>query len=105
MRYTERCFNSDMRTATPSDEILHRLVHDLRQPLGNLEASLFYLEMVLEHPSDRVREQMRLMERQVAQAAQLLAHASEDLRLRRDQREGATAESLSLTNSATAALT
>jgi len=95
----------DMRTTPHSDEILHSLVHDLRQPLGNLEASLFYLDMVLEHPSDRVRDQMRLMERQVAHAAQLLARASEDLRVLRSQREGAAAESLPLTNSATAAVT
>jgi len=94
-----------MRITTPSDEILRSLVHDLRQPLSNLEASLFYLRIVLEHPSDRVREQMRLMERQVAQAEQLLARASQDLRLLQDQREGAATESLSRTNSATAALT
>ena len=52
-----------MRTITRSDEILHSLVHDLRQPLGNLETSLFFLEMVLDHPSDRVREQMHIMAR------------------------------------------
>lgn len=69
--------------STTSDEILHTLVHDLRQPLGNLETSLFYLEMVLDQPSDRVREQMRLMERQIAKATQLLHRASEELRAAR----------------------
>ena len=72
---------STMCTVNQSDEILHSLVHDLRQPLGNLETSLFYLEMVLDHPSDRVRDQMRIMARQVAQAAALLQRASEELRV------------------------
>lgn len=96
---------SDMRKS--SDEILHSLVHDLRQPLGNLETGLFLLDMVLDHPSGRVREQMRLMERQMVQAAQLLHHASEELRALGAQRamDGGAAGSLALTNSATAAVT
>jgi hypothetical protein len=95
-----------MRTTIRSEEILHSLVHDLRQPLGNLETSLFYLEMVLDHPSERVREQMRIMERQVAQAAAMLDRVSEDLRALGDQRDGAPAlESLPLTKSATAVVT
>jgi hypothetical protein len=98
-----------MRTTISSEEMLHSLVHDLRQPLSNLETSLFYLDLVLENPSVRVYEQMRVMERQVAQAAQLLDRASEELRALRGQRtadEGAgTLESLSLTKPATAAVT
>jgi hypothetical protein len=98
-----------MRNTTSSEDILHSLVHDLRQPIGNLETSLFYLDLVLEHPSVRVYEQMRTMERQVAQAAQLLDRASEALRALRGQRkadEGAGApESLPLTKSATSAVT
>jgi hypothetical protein len=91
---------------TTSDEILHTLVHDLRQPLGNLETSLFYLDMVLDQPSDRIRDQMRLMERQIAQAMQLLHRAGEELRAARAQRveaEGAV-EHLTFTKSASAAL-
>jgi hypothetical protein len=98
-----------MRTITPSEEILHSLVHDLRQPLGNLETSLFYLDLVLHNPSGRVSEQMRVMERQVAQATQLLHRASEELRALRSQRladgVAAAAESLPLTKSAIAAVT
>ena len=92
---------------TSSDEILHSLVHDLRQPLGNLETGLFYLDMVLDRPSDRVREQMRLMERQMVRAAQLLHRASEELCALRNQRamDGGAVESLPLTNSATAGVT
>jgi hypothetical protein len=69
-----------MRTATSSEEILHSLIHDLRQPLGNLETSLFYLALVLDHPSGGIREQMDAMERQVAQASELLHRATEELR-------------------------
>ena len=98
-----------MCTLTSSEEILHGLVHDLRQPLGTLESSLFYLDMVLADTTDRVREQMRVMERQVAQAALILHRASEELRALRAQRtvEGAAAlpESLSRTKSATANVT
>ena len=96
---------SDMHKS--SDEILYSLVHDLRQPLGNLETGLFILDMVLDHPSGRVREQMRLMERQMVQAAQLLQHAGEELRALRAQRamDGGAAGSLPRTNSATAAVT
>ena len=61
------------------DEILGSLVHDLRQPLGNIETSLFYLDLVLEHPQERVREQLRVMEQQVAQAAALLQCAAEEM--------------------------
>jgi cob(I)alamin adenosyltransferase len=98
-----------MRTTTSSEEILYSLVHDLRQPLGNLETSLFYLDLVLAHMPSRVSEQMRIMERQVAQATQLLHRASEELRALRSQGladDGAAVPaSLPLTNSATAAVT
>ena len=104
--YTERCPSiSTMCTITRSDEILHSLVHDLRQPLGNLETSLFFLEMVLDHPSDRVREQMRMMARQVTQAAQLLERASQELRVAPGHRETAGSDSLPFTKSATAVVT
>lgn len=97
-----------MRTITSSEEILHSLVHDLRQPLGNLETSLFYLDLVLGDPPARVQEQMRVMERQVAKAAQLLNRASEELRALQGQHKalnGAAPESLPLTKSATAGVT
>jgi hypothetical protein len=94
-----------MYTATSSEEILRNLVHDLRQPLSNLETSVFYLDMVLDHPSGRVGEQMRSMERQVAQAAQLLHQVVEEMRAMRAQRDGDGAESFALTNSASSGLT
>jgi signal transduction histidine kinase len=98
-----------MCTSTSSEDILYGLVHDLRQPLGTLESSLFFLDLVLDHESDRVREQMRVMERQVAQAALLLHRASEELRALRAQRtvegDAGVPESFARTKSATAGVT
>jgi K+-sensing histidine kinase KdpD len=95
-----------MSTTTSPEAILHSLVHDLRQPLSNLETSIFYLDIVLSHPSGRVGEQMRSMERQLAQANQLLHQVAQELRALRTQREGAgVAENFPLTKSATARFT
>ena len=102
-----------MRTKSPYEEILHGLVHDLRQPLGTIETSIFCLDLMLDKPSERVRDQLRAMEHQVAEAAELLERAAEELRFLRAQcpaEEGAPsrsgiAESFARTNSATAAVT
>lgn len=89
---------------TPTEEIVQSLVHDLRQPLGNIEISIFCLHMMLDHPSDGVRQQLRTMERQVAQATVLLQRAVDELRALRTQRDTA-GESFDRTKSATAAVT
>jgi hypothetical protein len=71
-----------------------------------LATSVFYLDLVLDHPGGRVGEQMRTMERQLAQALHLLTQATDELRTLRAQREDAgVPESLAFTNSATAAVT
>lgn len=98
-----------MHCTTTHEEILTSLVHDLRQPLGNMETSLFYLDMVLHNPSDRVREQLRAMERQMGHAAQLLEGAIDELRALRSQREtdegAAASANLPFTKAVTAAVT
>ena len=98
-----------MTSTTTHEEIQTSLIHDLRQPLGNMETSVFYLNLVLDNPSSRVRQQLCIMERQVAQAAQLLHRASEELRALRDQYDAddgaGAAGSLPFTKSATAAVT
>lgn len=102
-----------MRSMTPSEEILRSLIHDLRQPLGNIETSLFCLDLVLDHPSGRIREQLRTMEHQIAQTTELLQHAADELSSRHAQRgadKGAApsavaVESFDLTNSTTAGVT
>lgn len=92
-----------MLSTTSPEEILHGLVHDLRQPLGNIETSLFYLELVLGPTSQGVHEHLQNLEIQVAKAAQLLACAADASRQLRDQ--CAEADSLDFTKSTTAALT
>jgi hypothetical protein len=95
-----------MHATTSQEEIFKSLVHDLLQPLANIETSLCYLDIVLHHPSGRVGEQLSVMERQVAQATQLVNGATAHLRALAAQRpaeEGAAAgDSVRLTKSVTA---
>ena len=90
-----------------SREILIELVHDLRQPLGNLETSVFYLDLVLTDPAPRVREQLEAMERQLACAAQLLERVVRELQTRQNQEVAGETEAVSfdLTNSVSAGVT
>jgi signal transduction histidine kinase len=88
-----------MPSATSCEEILANLVHDLRQPLGNIETGVFYLDMVLDHPQGRVREQLVAMERQVAESARLLHFAAEEVRRLRSQRAAGAGESAAATAS------
>jgi signal transduction histidine kinase len=102
-----------MHSPIPSEDIFRRLVHDLRQPLSNIETSIFYLDLVLDRRADRAREQLRIMERQIAQATDLVGRAADELRRHSAQRgveEGvaplaAAVESFVLTKSATAGVT
>ena len=77
-----------MQPTSPHEEIIHSLVHDLRQPLSNLETCIFWLDMVLEHPSGRVGEHLHTMENQIAQATRLLQGAVEQMRALRAQTDG-----------------
>jgi K+-sensing histidine kinase KdpD len=94
-----------MPAPTTSDELLSSLVHDLRQPLGNIETSVFCLDLVLNHPQGRVREQLRTIEQQVAQATRLLHLAAGELRRLQGQRSTDTAGSFDRTKPANAAVT
>jgi signal transduction histidine kinase len=84
-----------------SEELLINLVHDLRQPLANLEASAYVLRKWLPDLPAPAVEHIRTIERQVAQAVLLLNDATSDLRRLRSQ----SAEGLELTKSASAAVT
>ena len=96
-----------MPSTAPYEEILYSLIHDLRQPLGNLETGIFFLDLVLDKPSARVSEQLRRMERQVAEASQMLQSVVVELRALRAQRdaEGDAVASFDLTKSVTARVT
>jgi len=66
-----------------SEAILTHLVHDLRQPLGNIETSAYCLNLITDPAHARAHEHLRAIEQQVAHAAALLAEAVAQLRLLR----------------------
>ncbi len=65
------------------DHILKNLVHDLRQPLGNIETSAYYLGLLLRNENPHVREQIRTIEQQVDRAAAMLTQALAELNRQR----------------------
>ena len=75
-------------TTSESEEFLARLVHDLRQPLGNIENSAYCMNLLLGNEHTPAREQLRIIERQVDHAVRIL---NEALGETRHQRAGAGA--------------
>ncbi|MBZ5619257.1 MAG: hypothetical protein LAQ69_11120 [Acidobacteriia bacterium] len=61
-------------------------VHDLRQPLGNIETTVFILNLLLGDVPGKVPEHLRTIERQVEVAARTLNEAAAELRRLRAQR-------------------
>jgi signal transduction histidine kinase len=61
------------------ETLLINLIHDLRQPLANIEGSSYYLTSLTRSGDSRIQELARIIERQVEQAEQLLAAASCEL--------------------------
>lgn len=61
------------------DRILKNLVHDLRQPLGNIETSAYYLGLLLRNEDAHACEQIRTIEQQVDRAAAMLTAAVAEL--------------------------
>lgn len=93
-------------TISPSEQLLANLIHDLRQPLGNIETSAYLLNLVTPPEQNAARAQLLAIERQVDRAARLLSEASAALvRLRAHDVETAEAESFDLTKAVTAAVT
>ena len=82
-----------------SETALANLIHDLRQPLGNIETSTWCLSSLIPEPDGRVREQLALIERQIQAAQDILSAACAELSRARVQRAEA-AVSLEVTNSA-----
>lgn len=56
----------------PDETSLHRLVHELRQPLSAIESIAYYLELIT--PADQIR-----VHHQLARIQQLLAQAGTTL--------------------------
>ena len=69
---------------SPSELLLTDLIHDLRQPLGNIETSAYCLNMMTDPAQVRAHEHLRAIQQQVARAAELLAAAAAELRRPRD---------------------
>ena len=95
-----------MRPSSPVDsgEVLANLVHDLRQPLGTLEYSACYLELLLGNAPESVQEQLRIIQQQLDAAARLLVDAVARMPQPGVQRTAA-GESLDFTKAETAAVT
>ena len=62
---------TDVRNQT-TDEVLGSLAHELRQPLSNIEAIAYYLEMTLPAEQVQAREHMTHLQRLVAEASAVL---------------------------------
>jgi|SRR5471030_1900387 hypothetical protein len=88
-----------------SEELLGNLIHDLRQPLGNIETSAYLLNLVTPPDQSAAHTQLLAIERQVNQAARLLSEACAALAGLRAQRVEVAAESFDRTKPVTAAVT
>ena len=84
--------------------LLANLIHDLRQPLSNIQTSTYRLAALIESCDVRVKDQVRMVERQVEDAERLLSATVAELgRLRSQRHEDAL--SMELTNSTRAGVT
>jgi signal transduction histidine kinase len=74
-----------MNSYAPEDALV--LIHDLRQPLGNIGLCVSYLRLLLESGAgvERVQEQLQAIQDQVDRAALLLDEAGAEVRGLRDQ--------------------
>ena len=68
-----------------SEDLVARLAHDLRQPLGIIETSAFCINLILGREHAAVHEQLRIIERQVCDAARILNEAVAETRPRQAQ--------------------
>jgi signal transduction histidine kinase len=93
-----------MSNQLPLEALLANLIHDLRQPLSNLESTTYCLASLTESCGVRVTDQVRVMERQVEQAEMLLTQAAAEMSRLRAQRQ-AEAVSIDFTNATRAGVT
>ena len=63
-------------TIARHEDLLARLVHDLRQPLSNIETSVYLLNLWTPPDDVRSRAQLHNIESQLVDAARMLAEAS-----------------------------
>ena len=68
--------------AASDPDLVARLAHDLRQPLGTIETSVFCINLLLGQKHTEVEEQLRIIERQVCHAVRILDQAVAETRHR-----------------------
>ena len=68
--------------AASDPDLVARLAHDLRQPLGTIETSVFCINLLLDQKHTEVQEQLRIIERQVCHAVRILDQAVAETRHR-----------------------
>ena len=68
--------------ASDPEHLVARLAHDLRQPLGTIETSVFCINLLLDQKHTEVQEQLRIIERQVCHAVRILDQAVAETRHR-----------------------
>jgi signal transduction histidine kinase len=91
------------QSLSDTEQLLMNVLHDLRQPLGNIELTAYHLHLILGEPKGKALEQIRTIEAQVERASGILTEAAGALVRLRTQREASP--SLPLTNAASPALT
>jgi len=64
---------------SPCEQMLLNLIHDLAQPLSNIETSAYCLGRAIDADNLRAQQYLRLVEQQVDRARGLLAAASTEL--------------------------
>lgn len=105
VRYTDATPEPQTMPSTDrqAEKILNNVVHDLRQPLGNIEISSYLLHRILHDADGQVCQHLRTIERQIDLASRILSEAVAELG--RVQCQATEAESLAFTKSETAAVT
>jgi len=92
-----------MTAESQYQQVLANLVHDVRQPLSTIENSAYCLNLLLRDAPEPVREQLRIILRQVDRADSLLRVATSQFRQLQKRTEDEA--NFEFTNSATALVT
>jgi len=61
------------------EKVLADLIHDLRQPLSNIETSAYCLDLSIDPQNVRAQKYLHLIQQQVEQAVSMLSAASAEL--------------------------
>lgn len=73
MKNTIECAKDEAMGMAAQSRLIHRLAHDLRQPLSSIECIGYYLDMMLGGREPELQKQCEILRRMVQQAHWLLA--------------------------------